>query len=83
MWFTVQMALNDIATLEEGPTQYVPGSHYSGRHPNSQEDPEFEGNEPVSIFCKAGDIYLQDPRFGVFFEGVETVLAPRCAEPFG
>ena len=65
MWFTVQMALNDIATLEEGPTQYVPGSHYSGRHPNSQEDPEFEGNEPVSIFCKAGDIYLQDPQTAV------------------
>lgn len=62
MWFTVQMALNDIDTLEEGPTQYVRGSHYSGRHPNDQENPEFEGNKPVSIFCKAGDIYLQDPQ---------------------
>ena len=62
MWFTVQMALNDINTLEEGPTQYVRGSHYSGRGPNSQENPEFEGNKPVSIFCKAGDIYLQDPQ---------------------
>lgn len=62
MWFTVQMALNDIDSIEEGPTQYVPGSHYSGRGPNDQENPEFEGNKPVSIFCKAGDIYLQDPQ---------------------
>ncbi len=62
MWFTVQMALSDIETLEEGPTQYVRGSHYSGRHPNDAENPEFEGNGPVSVYCKAGDIYLQDPQ---------------------
>ena len=62
LWFTVQMALSDIETIEQGPTQYVPGSHFSGRDPNSQEHPEFEGQGPVSIFCKAGDIYLQDPQ---------------------
>ncbi len=62
MWFTVQMALNDIDSIDEGPTQYVRGSHYSGRHPNDPENPEFEGNKPVSIYCKAGDIYLQDPQ---------------------
>lgn len=62
MWFTVQIPLTDIQTLDEGPTQYVPGSHYAGRHPNDQENPEFEGKTPVSIFCKAGDIYLQDPQ---------------------
>ena len=62
MWFTVQMALNDIDSIDEGPTQYVRGSHYSGRHPNNPENPEFEGNKPVSIYCKAGDIYLQDPQ---------------------
>jgi hypothetical protein len=62
MWFTVQMALSDIDSLEQGPTQYVPGSHYSGRNPNDQENPEFEGRGPVSILCKAGDIYLQDPQ---------------------
>lgn len=62
MWFTVQMALNDIDSIDEGPTQYVRGSHYSGRHPNDLENPEFEGNKPVSIYCKAGDIYLQDPQ---------------------
>ena len=61
MWFTVQMALSDIESLEHGPTQYVPGSHYSGQTPNDQEYPEFDGNGPASIFCKAGDIYLQDP----------------------
>jgi len=62
MWFTVQMALNDIDSIEEGPTQYVRRSHYSGRHPNDPENPEFEGSRPVSVFCKAGDIYLQDPQ---------------------
>ncbi len=62
MWFTVQMALSDIDSIEHGPTQYVPGSHYSGRHPNDAENPQFEGNAPVSVFCKAGDIYLQDPQ---------------------
>lgn len=62
MWFTVQIALSDIDSIEEGPTQYVRGSHYSGRGPNEQDNPEFEGNRPVSIFCKAGDIYLQDPQ---------------------
>ena len=61
MWLTVQMALSDIESIEHGPTQYVPGSHYSGRAPNDQENPEFDGNGPASVFCKAGDIYLQDP----------------------
>ena len=58
-WFTIQMALTDIDTVADGPTQFVPGSQYSGRHPNSQEHPEFEGQGPVSVLCKAGDIYLQ------------------------
>mgnify|MGYP001161381452 CR=1 FL=1 len=62
MWFTVQMALSDIELIEHGPTQYVPQSHYSGRHPENQDNPNFEGNEPISIFCRAGDIYLQDPQ---------------------
>ena len=62
LWITVQMALTDIETIAHGPTQYVPGSHYSGHNPNSQEHPEFEGRGPVSVFCKAGDIYLQDPQ---------------------
>ena len=61
MWLTIQMALSDIENIEHGPTQYVPGSHYSGRTPNDQDNPEFEGKGPVSVFCKAGDIYLQDP----------------------
>ena len=66
MWFTVQIALSDIDSIEEGPTQYVRCSHYSGRPPNgansSHGEPEFEENKPVSVFCKAGDIYLQDPQ---------------------
>ena len=57
-WFTVQVALSDITLLEHGPTQYVPGSHYSGRRPVSQEDPVFEGQGPRAVFCRAGDIYF-------------------------
>jgi ectoine hydroxylase-related dioxygenase (phytanoyl-CoA dioxygenase family) len=58
LWMTVQIALSDIDTLENGPTQYVPGSHYSGRHPISQDDPRFEGRPGVDVYCKAGDVYL-------------------------
>lgn len=59
-WITVQVPLSDVELLEHGPTQYIPGSHYSGRHPNDQETPEFEGKGPASVFCKAGDIYIQN-----------------------
>lgn len=62
LWLTVQMALSDIEAIEYGPTQYIPGSHLSGRNPNDQEDPRFDGQGPVSMFCTAGDIYLQDPQ---------------------
>ena len=62
LWITVQMALTDIESIDQGPTQYVPGSHYSGRGPNDQDRPEFEGRGPTSVFCKAGDIYFQDPQ---------------------
>ena len=54
-----QFMLTDVPADEYGPTQVVPGTHYSGRDPNSQEDPSFEGRGPVSILCKAGDLYLQ------------------------
>ncbi len=51
-------ALSDVSSLEYGPTQVVPGSHYSGRQPNDLKDPVFEGKHAVPIFCKAGDLYL-------------------------
>ncbi|MBI2191138.1 MAG: phytanoyl-CoA dioxygenase family protein [Planctomycetes bacterium] len=59
-WFTVQMALTDIESEEDGPTQFVPGSHYSGRKPNDPDHPVFGGRGPVSMLCRAGDIYLQN-----------------------
>ena len=59
-WLTIQVALSDIDTEDDGPTQFVPGSHYSGRPPNCQENPIFEGKGPISALCKAGDIYLQN-----------------------
>lgn len=56
----VQMPLTDIEAEEYGPTQFVPGSHYAGRHPNDPKSPTFEGRGPVSVLCRAGDIYLQN-----------------------
>jgi ectoine hydroxylase-related dioxygenase (phytanoyl-CoA dioxygenase family) len=57
-WMTVQVALSDIDAFEHGPTQYVPGSHYSGRNPPTQDNPQFEGHGGIPVLCKAGDIYL-------------------------
>ena len=62
LWITVQMALTDTDEIEHGPTQYIPGSHLSGHRPNDKEQPEFEGKGAESVFCKAGDIYIQDPQ---------------------
>lgn len=62
MWLTVQIALTDIDSIECGPSQYVPSSHYSGRHPSKTGTPTFEGRGPVSVLCKAGDIYLHNPQ---------------------
>ncbi len=57
---TVQIALTDIPSDEYGPTQFVPGSHYSGRQPNDKRNPSFEGRGPVSVHARAGDIYLHN-----------------------
>ena len=57
---TVQMLLTDVEAVEFGPTEYVPGSHFSGREPNSKSDPKFEGHKAVPVLCKAGDIYLHN-----------------------
>jgi ectoine hydroxylase-related dioxygenase (phytanoyl-CoA dioxygenase family) len=58
LWMTMQVALSDIDTLEHGPSQFVPGSHYSGRYPPKTDNPEFEGQGPRAMLCKAGDVYL-------------------------
>ncbi|MCE9590116.1 MAG: phytanoyl-CoA dioxygenase family protein [Planctomycetes bacterium] len=60
MRMTVQMPLTDLNTLDDGPTQFVRGSHYSGRNPNDKYNPTFEGRGPDTILCKAGDIYLHN-----------------------
>lgn len=57
---TVQIPLTDISSIEYGPTEFVRGSHYSGRHPNDKTKPSFEGEGPTSILCKAGDVYLHN-----------------------
>ncbi len=62
LWLTVQIALSDIDDETQGPTQYVAGSHQSGRKPNPEGVPEFEGCGPTSIYCKAGDVYLHNPQ---------------------
>jgi hypothetical protein len=56
-WMTIQIALTDIDSVENGATQFVPGSHYSGRNP-SGENPVFEGQGPKAVLCKGGDAYL-------------------------
>lgn len=58
LWMTVQVALSNIDSLEHGPTQYVPGSHYSGRLPTPPDNPQWEGQGGVPVLCKAGDVYL-------------------------
>jgi hypothetical protein len=59
-WFSFQIALSDINSPENGPTEIVPGSHYSGRDVPRGEGAkmEFDGRGPVPVLCKAGDIYL-------------------------
>lgn len=57
-WFSFQIALSDIDLPEDGPTEVVYGSHYSGRKPPTEGPIEFEGRRPTQIFCKAGDVYV-------------------------
>lgn len=54
----VLFPLTDIQSNENGPTQIVPGSHFSGRNPPTQDNPKFENRGPHSILAKAGDAYL-------------------------
>jgi ectoine hydroxylase-related dioxygenase (phytanoyl-CoA dioxygenase family) len=57
-WFSFQIALSDIDSVEKGPTEIVPGSHYSGRGVNKDGPHEFEGRGAVPVLCRAGDVYL-------------------------
>jgi ectoine hydroxylase-related dioxygenase (phytanoyl-CoA dioxygenase family) len=57
-----QLLLSDVPSIEYGPTQVVPGSHYSGRPPPTQADPAFEGRGAVSFLGNAGDLFLQHPQ---------------------
>jgi hypothetical protein len=58
-WFSFQIALSDIESIEHGPTELVPGSHYSGRVvPPDTDTPIFEGQGPIPMLCRAGDVYL-------------------------
>jgi ectoine hydroxylase-related dioxygenase (phytanoyl-CoA dioxygenase family) len=50
--------LSDVETIECGPTQVVPGSHLSGRQPDAQDHPVFNGRGPESILTRAGHAYL-------------------------
>ena len=52
---TCHYYLNDMYE-ELGPTQFVPGSHFSGRRPNGGQ--EGEGKAGESILCSAGDAVL-------------------------
>jgi ectoine hydroxylase-related dioxygenase (phytanoyl-CoA dioxygenase family) len=57
----VAIPLTDIPSVEYGPTQIVPGSHCSGREPDSDDaNPLFEGRGAVSMISRRGDIYLHN-----------------------
>ncbi|MDA0989170.1 MAG: phytanoyl-CoA dioxygenase family protein [Verrucomicrobia bacterium] len=65
LWFSFQIALSDILSPDDGATEVVPGSHYSGRvpprhreEPDENDPPTFEGRGPLSILCRAGDAYV-------------------------
>jgi ectoine hydroxylase-related dioxygenase (phytanoyl-CoA dioxygenase family) len=58
--FTFQCLLSEVPSDAYGPTQFVPGSHYSGRMPNDPQQPEWEGRRGVSILGQAGDVYLHN-----------------------
>lgn len=53
---TAHYYLDDLYT-ELGPTQFVPGSHRSGRRPENGEM-NWQGSGPQNILCKAGDVVL-------------------------
>ena len=53
----VFVLLTDVMSLANGPTQLVPTSHLSGRRPNGQHNPTFQGREVVSMLGRAGDAY--------------------------
>ncbi|HNC23107.1 MAG TPA: phytanoyl-CoA dioxygenase family protein [Opitutaceae bacterium] len=57
IWMSVQVPLSDLTALEDGPTEVVPGSHFSGRD-SPKENPVFEGRGAEPVLCRAGDIYL-------------------------
>ena len=48
--------------------EFVPASHLSGRNPNDQEEPSFQGKKPVSMLGRAGDAYM-----------VSRLLATDCS----
>ena len=54
----VMFPLSRADDIEYGVTQVIPGSHYSGRHPDDRENPNFEDREPVSLFGEPGDVYM-------------------------
>ena len=50
--------LTDVDSVDYGPTQLIPGSHYAGKNPPTGAEITFDGREPASIVAKAGDAYL-------------------------
>ncbi len=58
--FVVQvfMPLSDVEELKYGPTQVVRRSHYSGRQPEVQDHPAFDGNGPHSLLTRRTHAYL-------------------------
>lgn len=65
LWYSLQIALSDITHPDDGPTEVVPGSHYSGRlpprnreQPDEAAKPSWHGRATEPVLCQAGDVYL-------------------------
>ena len=67
--------LIDVEILEDGPTQVVPCSHYSGRKPPPEDNPTFNGQKPISLFTKAGGAYMFNSQ--IWHRG-----APNCIDQY-
>lgn len=58
--FVIQIfiPLTDVESLEYGPTQIVPGSHYAGRGPGEQDHPTFNDRGPRSFLARKTHAYM-------------------------
>ena len=65
MWLTVQIALTAIDSIECGPSQYVPGSHYSAEIHQKQTRRHLKGVDPFLCSAKRVTSTYTIPNVGI------------------